>query len=101
MKNIQLIVAAIVTVLITSCSITRPYTATNNAIGSKTGKSETTLILGASTGQNLQSALYSTNKDFGVIQAAKKGKIDKVATVDVKTTNFLLFQKVEIIVTGE
>jgi hypothetical protein len=33
--------------------------------------------------------------------AAKKGKIDKIATVDVKTTNFILFQKVEIIVTGE
>ena len=49
---------------------------------------------------NLEAGI-STNKKFGVIEAAKKGDIDKVATVDLKVTNFVIFQKVEIIVTGE
>lgn len=88
-------------VALQSCSITRPYTATNNPIGSKVGTSETTLIFGSSAGTNLEAGLISTNKKFGVIQAARKGKINKVATVDVKTTNFVIFQKVEVIVTGE
>jgi hypothetical protein len=84
-----------------SCSMTRPYTATNNPIGAKVGKSETKIIFGASQGDQLAVGLIVTNKNFGVIEAAKKGKIDKIATVDVKTTNFYIFQKVEIIVTGE
>jgi len=84
-----------------SCSLTRPYTATNNPIGSKTGTSSTTLILGGSYGANLESALYSTNGDFGVVEAARSAGINKIATVDVKTTNFVLFQKVELLVTGE
>lgn len=101
MKLTNAIMAFAVVVLFASCSLTRPYTATNNPIGSKTGKSETTLILGTSSGQNLQAGLYSTNNDFGVIEAARKANIDKIATVDVKTTNFILFQKVQVIVTGE
>lgn len=84
-----------------SCSVTRPYTATNNPIGSKVGKSQTTIIGGTSTGTQLAVGTFVTNKNFGVIEAAKTGKIDKIATVDVKTTNFYIFQKVEIIVTGE
>jgi|TARA_B110000908_G_C10218331_1_gene433960 hypothetical protein len=101
MKNIQFIIAAGLVALMASCSTVRPYTATNNPIGSKTGNSETTLILGTSTGQLIQAALYSTNNDFGVIEAAKDGGINKIATVDIKTTNFFIFSKVEIIVTGE
>ena len=87
--------------LLASCSVTRPYAVTNNAIGSKEGKSSTTVVFGSSSGQQLAVGLIVTNGKFGVIEAAKKGGIDKVATVDVKTTNFYLFQKVEIIVTGE
>ena len=84
-----------------SCSTIRPYTATNNPIGSKVGKSETSIIMGTSSGDQLAVGLIVTNGNFGVIEAAKKGKIDKIATVDVKTTNFIFFQKVEVIVTGE
>ena len=87
--------------LMASCSITRPYTATNNPIGSKVGKSETGVIFGTSAGDELAVGVFVLNKNFGVIEAAKKGKINKIATVDVKTTNYLFFQKVEIIVTGE
>lgn len=101
MRKIYMIAAGAVLVALQSCSITRPYTATNNAIGSKVGKSETTIVFGNSSGKNLAAGLIVTNKKFGVIQAAKKGNIDKVATVDVKTTNYVIFQKVEVIVTGE
>ena len=86
-----------------------PFDTLNSPIGNnKTevpsiwiGKSETKIIFGASQGDQLAVGLIVTNKNFGVIEAAKKGKIDKIATVDVKTTNFYIFQKVEIIVTGE
>lgn len=95
------ILGLVAVVAMASCSITRPYTATNNPIGSKVGKSETSVIFGTSAGEQLAAGLIVTNGDFGVIEAAKNGKISKIATVDVKTTNFYFFQKVEIIVTGE
>ncbi|MFT4757700.1 MAG: hypothetical protein ACI91R_002357 [Vicingaceae bacterium] len=101
MRNLYMLAAGAALVALQSCSTTRPYAATNNPIGSKVGTSETTLILGTSAGTNLEAGLVSTNKEFGVIQAARKGKINKVATVDVKTTNYVFFQKVEVIVTGE
>ncbi|MCT4582153.1 MAG: TRL-like family protein [Flavobacteriales bacterium] len=87
--------------MLTSCSITRPYTVTNNPIGTKKGVSKTTVIFGGSGGEQLAAGMIVTNKNFGVIEAAKKGKIEKIGCVDVKTTNFWLFQKVEVIVTGE
>jgi hypothetical protein len=87
--------------MITSCSVTRPYAVTNNSIGSKTGSSTTTVVFGTSAGTTLAAGLFVTNKDFGVIEAAKNGKIEKIGAVDVKTTNFIFFQKVEIIVSGE
>ena len=98
-KSIYLAVAGAALVL-ASCSTTVPYAATNNPIGSSVGKSKTTLILGGAGSGNLEAGI-STNKNFGVIEAAKKGNIERLATVDVKTTNFIFFQKVEIIVTGE
>jgi hypothetical protein len=98
MKKIIIGIATIA--LVSSCSLTRPYAVTNNAIGEKTGVSKTTIIFGVSAGNTLSTGIVS-NKDFGVIEAAKNGGINKIGSVDVKTTNFLFFQKVEIIVTGE
>jgi hypothetical protein len=79
-----------------------PYAVTNNTIGEKRGVSKTTVIFGGANGMggNLHTGL-SINKNFGVIEAARKGKIDVIGSVDVKTTNFFIFQKVEVIVTGE
>jgi len=93
-------IIAVATLLLASCTMTRPYTATNNPIGSKVGVSKTSCLFGGSFGNTLSSGIVS-NKNFGVIEAAKNGGIDKIATVDVKTKNLLFFQKVEIIVTGE
>jgi TRL-like protein family len=75
-----------------SCSVIVPVAVSNNTIGSKTGKSETVVVFGT---------LY-LNKNYGIADACKKGKITgKVAIVDEKTTNFVFFQKLEMIVTGE
>jgi hypothetical protein len=41
------------------------------------------------------------NKNYGVNEAVKKGKITSLATVDIKITNYVIFTKAEILVTGE
>ncbi len=100
MKNLKTLLLGATVLFFASCTITRPYAVTNNAIGDAVGTSKTTLIFGTSAGTNLQTAIFSTNKQFGVIEAAKNGNVDKIATVDVQTSNFVLFSTVRIIVTG-
>ncbi len=99
----KLIFSGVLAVVLTSCSVTLPYAVTNNTVGEKKGVSKTNLFFGqtGAWGGSIQAGLYSTNKNFGVIEAAKKGNIDVIGSVDIKTTNFFLFQKVEVIVTGE
>jgi len=99
MKKILIVLAAVAA--LSSCSTTIPYTATSNAIGSKKGVSKTGVILGSNGGDQLAMGLLVTNGKFGVIDAAKNGNISKISTVDVKSTNYLIFRKVEVIVTGE
>ena len=100
MKSLKTLILVGVVALASSCTIVRPYAVTNNAIGEAVGVSRTTLILGASAGQNLEQALFSTNKNFSVIEAAKNGNVDKIATVDVESSNYWLVSTVKIIVTG-
>jgi hypothetical protein len=100
MKNIKILLLIGAAFFVTSCTVTRPFAVTNNEIGDAVGTSKTTLIFGTSFGPNLEWALYSTNKNFGLIEAAKNGNIDKIATVDVKTSNYGFITQVKIIVTG-
>ena len=100
MKNIKVLIVVVVAFLATSCTVVRPYAVTNNQIGDAVGVSKTTLIFGASAANELEQAMFSTNKNFGVIEAAKNGNIDKVATVDVESSNYYFFSTVKIIVTG-
>jgi hypothetical protein len=100
MKNIKILLLIGAAFFVTSCTVTRPFAVTNNEIGDAVGTSKTTLIFGTSVGPNLEQALYSTNKNFGLIEAAKNGNIDKIATVDVKTSNYGFITQVKIIVTG-
>ncbi len=86
--------------ILSSCSTIYPVTATNNAIGSKVGKSETSILFGGASSQNLGYGLVF-NKDYGVVNAVETGNIDRVATVDIKVTDYIIFVKAEIIVTGE
>jgi len=77
--------------LLASCSITAPLTATSNAMGKKVGTAKANIIFGLCFGG-----------DFSVQTAAKNGGITKVSTVDVKTKNILgVFVTKECIVTGD
>ena len=98
MKNIIAILG--IGVLLTSCQITKPYAVTNNAIGSKRGTSKTAMIFGRPYANSLSSG-FVLNPNYGVLEAAKNGNINKIATVDLKYKNYLLFGEAEIIVTGE
>lgn len=103
MKNLKSIILSISTVaFMASCSLTSPVTATSNPIGSKEGRSSTMLIGGALAGYGqLGVGMISTNGNYGVIEAAKKGGINKIGSVDIKVTNYIIFKKCEIIVSGE
>lgn len=93
----KIILSGIAVATLASCSMTTPVTATNNPIGNKTGKSETTCVFYAG---GLSSGIV-TNKNYGIAEAAKKGKITKIATVDLKVKNYIFFTKNTLIVTGE
>ncbi len=99
----KLIIACVAGITLSSCAATLPYAVTNNPVNCKKGVSTTNVIFGTSGawGGSIQQGVYSTNKKFGVIEAAKKGKIETIGSVDIKTTNYLIFKKVEVIVTGE
>ncbi|MFT6717235.1 MAG: hypothetical protein ACJA0Q_001886 [Saprospiraceae bacterium] len=99
MKNLKSLTLIAVIALLSSCSLTMPYAATNNAIGSKRGTSETIML--GTAGAGILSSGIVFNKDYGVLEAIKKGGLTTVATVDIKVTDYLLFKKAEVIVTGE
>lgn len=90
--------------IMTSCSITKPLTVTNNSL-EKTGSSKNTCIFAAKplptgTGYVISSGIC-LNKKYGIVQAVEKAGITKVGAVDIKITNFGLFRKYELIVAGE
>lgn len=102
MKSLNKILAIVgIVAFISSCTTIYPVTATNNPIGSKTGSSKTGILFGGAGGNGYLSYGITLNGDYGVIEAAEKGNIEKVATVDIKATNYIIFTKAEIIVTGE
>ena len=93
----KLIALALLGGFMASCTVVSPVTATNNPIGDKVGKSETGCIFyigGLSSG-------IVMNKNYGIVEAAQNGGITKIATVDVSTTNYIIFTKKTLIVTGE
>ena len=91
-----------------SCSFTQPITATNNPIGVKTGVATNNCLSWAPLSSIAQSQLVAVSgglcfndKKYGIYDAAMNGGISKVATVDLKSTNYIFFHKYELIVTGE
>lgn len=108
MKRIKKYTSALMLLLglfaVASCGVTYPYAVTNNPVGTKVGKSTTKTIFGI--GANVIGSPYSSfgirfNKNYGIAEAAKNGKITKVATVDIKYVNYVLFGEYTLIVTGE
>ena len=89
LKNVGLVAAA--ALALTSCTVIAPVTASRAEMGAKRGVSETTVFLG-----------IELNKDYGVKDAAKNGKITSaIATVDEKVTSYIIFQKKELIITAK
>lgn len=91
MKKIFLSVSIIAAAaILTSCSVTLPMSVSAAPIGNKVGISKTTVFLG-----------LQLNKNFGIGEAAHNGGIKGgVGVADLKTTNYVLFMKKEIIVYG-
>lgn len=91
MKKINFI-AIVATLALTSCTVTAPITASRAEIGNLRGVSQTTVLFG----------VIELNKNYGVKEAANNGNIKSaIATVDEKTTNYILFKKKELIVTAK
>jgi hypothetical protein len=77
---------------ISSCTVVKPITISNAEIGDLRGKSSSIVLFGS---------VYLNSK-YGIKDAAKNGNITSaIATVDEKTTSFLLFSKKTIIVTAK
>lgn len=89
--------------LAASCSVTHPYQVTSNPIGTKKGKSSTVVVfgLGVRTPLRFSSTGIRFNKNYGIIEAAKKGKINRIGSVDLQYTSYIFFGKYTLIVTGE
>ena len=84
MKKLTLLAAVIFS--LSSCVVYESHTVTGNPIGTKKGIAK--------------GHIFSKNLDFTMSTAAKKGKIDKIGSVDTKVTVFLIpFYKT--VVTGE
>jgi hypothetical protein len=83
---------ALVSIVLSSCSLTQPVSASSNTIGSKVGKASGTCFLG----------YLCFGADASIQTAAKNGGITKVSTVDLRTNNLLgIVVTYTCIVTGE
>lgn len=105
MKKSFIYIAAILLISISSCTVTEPLLITNNKIGDKVGASKNSWVfainyLGVGPGTPTSYGICF-NKDYGPYEAALDGDIVKIATVDLKTTNYVFFTKYELIITGE
>ena len=83
---------AIAALTLASCTVTVPYDLTSNPVGTKVGKASGTCYF----------RVLCFDVDYSIHTAAKNGGINKIATVDIKTTNVLgIIWTFETIVTGE
>lgn len=87
-----LLVALVITLGLSACSLTLPVAATSNPVGSKVGTAKATGYLG----------VLFFDADASIQTAAKNGGITKISTVDIKQGTILgLIFTYETIVTGE
>lgn len=107
MKTLRNAFFGAIAIALSSCSVTMPVTVTNNSMGTKTGIAKNN-CLGVGTpvyaGQDffpVSGGLCFNDKNYGLAEAAKNGGISRIATVDLKVTDYLIFYKYELIVTGE
>lgn len=85
-------IAIISAILLTSCTMNLPISATSNPVGKKVGVASGFSVFYG----------FSMFGDATIFNAAKNGGITKISTVDFKITNYLgFFQTYDCIVTGE
>ena len=100
---------AVVASIMVSCSTTYPIAITNNTMGGKVGVAKNNCLSYAPMvpmpGQSefipVSGGMCFNDRKYGIAEAAMNGGITKVATVDMKVTNYVIYYKYELIVTGE
>jgi hypothetical protein len=87
MKNLKtILIGCALAIGMSSCVVHQTHTVTGNPIGTKKGVAKANA--------------FNPDADFTIRTAAKKGKIDKIGSVDTKVTVFIIpFYKT--VVTGE
>jgi hypothetical protein len=91
MKKIVFGVLALAVLLLAGCSsITVPYAATDNPVGSKTGEVTTSYLFG----------VLPLGGDFTLSGAAANGGVTKISTVEVRVDANPFIVKQTLIVTG-
>ena len=111
MKKISYILGALGFVFaMNSCGVTTPFIVTNNDLGEKVGTSSTICFFSGASQSSAAMAPTSgktifhgfmLNKNFGIVEAAENGGIEKIGAVDYKITSYVFFVKKEFIVAGE
>ncbi|MFB6306229.1 MAG: hypothetical protein ABEH43_04455 [Flavobacteriales bacterium] len=114
MKTIKISIMAIgLMFLMSSCMNTKPLFVTDNEVGGRVGTSSNTCLFtmpayGSYSTQVANSSLKVTSaglcfnsEEYGIADAADDGNINKVATVDLKVKNYLLFTVYELKVAGK
>lgn len=107
MKSIKLLSIVSALLFAVSCTTTHPVMVKNNKI-EKTGTAKNSCMFtvdnygpGVNWGQIISSGICFNNNKYGLVEACEDGDIKKIATVDLKTTKYVIFTKYELIVTGE
>lgn len=87
MRNVkQLLLAGLLVAGMSSCVVYESHQVTGNGIGTKKGVTKSKIF---------------GSTDIGVLRAAKNGKINKIATVDISTKMYLIFPITTVTVHGE
>jgi len=87
----MVLIAVLLIMLLSACTINRPISATSNPLGEKVGVYSQTGILGFPP---------MANNDAAVARAAANGGITKISTVDYNVTWMIFIMKYDTIVTG-
>jgi len=98
-----------IALVVSSCTTTDPLTVTNNEIGDKTGRVSNTCIFGfeqaapaVAGGQKITSAGICLNNDkYFISEAASKANIKEIGAIDLRTTDYFLWTKYELLVHGK
>lgn len=108
MKTLRNLLFVAIAGFMASCNTTYPLIATDNGMSGKVGIAKNNCLSAAPLPRLAGGELIAVSggkcfndKKYDIYNAAMNGGITKVATVDLRVTNYLVFYKYELIVTGE